>query len=271
MTTLCRSVSLVLLGIALGAGSARGAEAPLLVAVEAAPGADLGSTDVRHIIASELGTPVVDARDPAAATTADVLFVTVDAHEIRMSLRAGTTPVVSRTIAAPSDRPRRLRSIARLAGNLVRDQVGPIMASTVAAPPGVAEAGPPTQTPPLPVSPPPLIDDSAAVAVVASRPSPPPDESRQSRWSITASGGVAGTLFLAQMEVLRSTAYLIDVQHQSSPGTALFGIGVETGPDQPRTTSAPPRSSVPAGSDGGGSWKQISVLARRFLLGGGRR
>ena len=61
-----------------------------------------------------------------------------------MSLRAGATPVVSRTIAAPADRPGRLRSIAWLAGNLVRDQVGPIVAIRrgAAVDAAVAEARP---------------------------------------------------------------------------------------------------------------------------------
>jgi hypothetical protein len=80
MTTLWRSLSLGLLGIAVAAGSAQGADTPLLVAVEAAPGTDVGSADVRHLIATELGTPVVGAREVAATTAADILLVTVDAH-----------------------------------------------------------------------------------------------------------------------------------------------------------------------------------------------
>jgi hypothetical protein len=238
MTTIWRSLSLGLLGIAAAAGSARGAEAPLLVAVEAAPGANLGAAEVRHLIATELGTPVVDAREPAAANAADVLFVTVDVHEIRMSLRAGTTSVVSRTIAAPADRPGRLRSIAWLAGNLVRDQVGPIVTSAAVPPPtAVAETRPPTQPPALPVSPPPRSEDGGPAAVVASRPSGTPDEIRHSPWSITASGGPAASLsagiYGEQTGVIRGTSYLVDVQHQSSPGSALLGVGVETGPDEP--------------------------------------
>ncbi|HEY5449647.1 MAG TPA: hypothetical protein VIQ54_12910, partial [Polyangia bacterium] len=108
------------------AGGAHAAEAPLLVAVEVAPGVDVAPADVRQAVASELGRSVAGSRDPV--TTEDVLVVWVDGREIRMSLRAGAAPVVTRTIAVPRDRTGHLRSVSWLAGNLVRDQVGPIVA-----------------------------------------------------------------------------------------------------------------------------------------------
>ena len=127
MTTVCRSTAFVLLAVGGAAGSARATDGPLLVAVDVAPGVDVAPADVRQAVASELGTPVVGVREPTAAAASDVLLIGVDTHELRMSLRAGAAPALSRTITIPSDRSGRLRSIGWLAGNLVRDQVGPIV------------------------------------------------------------------------------------------------------------------------------------------------
>jgi|1186.fasta_scaffold592241_1 hypothetical protein len=58
MTTVCCSISLALLGIAASAGLARGADRPLLVAVEATSRGDIGPDDIREVIAAELAEPV---------------------------------------------------------------------------------------------------------------------------------------------------------------------------------------------------------------------
>src|SRR5262245_13333095 len=116
-------------------GAARGAEPRLLVSVEVAPGVGVAAADVRRAVGTELGTAVIAARESSADGATDVLLVALDPREIRMSLRAGSAPIVSRAIAAPADRTERLRSIGWLAGNLVRDQVGPIVATAETAPP----------------------------------------------------------------------------------------------------------------------------------------
>ena len=132
--------------------------APLLVVVETAPGAAVDAVEVRHAIAEELGTTVRAPRDPAAPDTRDVLIVAVDRAEIQMSLRAGAAGAVSRAVPAPGDRKARLQSIGWLAGNLARDQVGPIVAlmptpapvavaSVEVAPSARAEASPPAAAP----------------------------------------------------------------------------------------------------------------------------
>ena len=147
MTTICRSISLALLGVVASTGLALGADRPLLVVVEAAPGCDIGAAEIRQVIAAELAEPVVGAREGNADAATDILVVGLEPQEIRMSLRAGTAPIVSRTIAAPPDRPGRLRSIGWLAGNLVRDQIGPIVATRESPPPNEARA--PTEPPAL--------------------------------------------------------------------------------------------------------------------------
>jgi hypothetical protein len=70
MTVICRSISLALLGIGALAGTGRAAETPLLVAVEVAPGVNVGPADVRHIVAAELGTPVIGSRESSARALA---------------------------------------------------------------------------------------------------------------------------------------------------------------------------------------------------------
>lgn len=236
MTSSCRSIALALLAVTAVAGRAGAADAPLLVAVEVAPGADADAADVRQIVAAELAARVVGAREPTAATASDVLLVTLDAHEIRMSLRAGTTPVVSRMIAAPADRPGRLRSIAWLAGNLVRDQVGPIVAASEIGSPAPTDPHPATEPPAQPVSTP-TSDSAEPAAVLASGPAARVDTTAHRRWAITASGGLAVNPFHAFDGPYFSpgTAYQIDVLHQSSPGSMTMGaaLEVEVGGGQP--------------------------------------
>jgi hypothetical protein len=237
-----KTPAFVLFAVIAGAGAARAADAPLLVAVEVAPGSDVSAAEVRHTVATELGAPVVSARDEAAAGAADVLLVTVDPHEVRMSLRAGAAPVVSRAIAAPADRPARLRSIGWLAGNLARDQVGPLVAATAApssAPLTLDGSRASTEPPPM-VEPPSASDSGAPAAVVASRPSARGDSVPHARWSITALAGPTvnvvhfddGTTFGGTV-VSRGTAYQIEMQHQARPDSALFGAALETGPNAP--------------------------------------
>ena len=187
MTTVCRSIALALLGVAASTGLARGAGRPLLVAVEAAPGGDVGPADVRQVVAAELAEPVVGAREANADAASDILLVALDPREIRMSLRAGAGPIVSRTIAAPPDRPGRLRSIGWLAGNLVRDQVGPIVAAREAPPPAAALAPSYGATGSAPRRAASIAAHPAAV--VRGRPRAAAATIPHSAWAITVGGG----------------------------------------------------------------------------------
>src|SRR4051812_46435106 len=115
---------LVVIGIA---DSARAADDPLLVVVETEPGLGVDAADVRRRIAGELGAQVVSPSDPAASRASQVLIVALDQRDIRISMRSGAAASASRTIPDVAERAARLRAVAWLAGNLARDQVGPLL------------------------------------------------------------------------------------------------------------------------------------------------
>jgi hypothetical protein len=235
MTTICRSTAFVLLAVGGAAGSARATDGPLLVAADVAPGVDVAPADIRQAVASELGTPVIGARESTAAAASDLLLVGLDTHELRMSLRAGAAPIVSRTIAVPPDRPGRLRSIGWLAGNLVRDQIGPIVATKDAPQPDVATA--PTEPTALSTSNA-VASSTTPAAVVSAAPASSPGAIPHSVWAITASGGPAvsipagrdGYLFVP---AYAGATYRVAVQRQLSPESLLFGLALDVGPQGP--------------------------------------
>jgi len=233
MGNLCRSVVLVV-SIVLLTGRARAADAPLLVAVEVAPGVDVSPADVRQAVASELGTLVVGSREPDAAVASGVLVVGLDARELRMSLRAGIAPPVSRTITMPPDRPGRLRSIGWLAGNLVRDQVGPLVATPHAEP---ASAPRPATEPPALAEPSPTRAGEAE-AVVASRARG--GDAAHSTWAITAAGGPTGQASITNVDSPAwfgtGMVYHIEASHQATPESFILGVALEAGPDSDQGT-----------------------------------
>jgi hypothetical protein len=256
MKTVCRSGVLVALALAAVQGAAWGAQSPLLVSVEVAPGVNVAPADVRRAVATELGTTVVGTREPTADSAADVLLVALDPREIRMSLRASAAPIVSRTIAVPSDRTGRLRSIGWLAGNLVRDQIGPIVATSEVPPAPPVEAHPAVDPPLVAASaPPPLVavdpppvaasappasaastprpGSSTPAAVVASPPASAVAAIPHAAWSITVSGGPAMSVMrepIMGQNVMHGSAYQIEVQRQSPDGI-LVGVALKAGPD----------------------------------------
>src|SRR4051812_15812480 len=77
---------------------------PLVVVVETSPGAGMEPGEVRRTIAAELRKPVRAPRDEAGEEGADLLIVTVDRSQIRMSLRPYAAGIVSRTVRTPTDR-----------------------------------------------------------------------------------------------------------------------------------------------------------------------
>jgi hypothetical protein len=219
------------LGVVALAGTAHGAETPLLVAVEVAPGLDVGPVDVRQTVASELGMPVVGPREPTADSASDVLLVGIDVRELRMSLRAGAALPVSRAIAMPSDRSGRLRAIGWLAGNLVRDQVGPIVSVGGRAPTDPPPAVATTELPRMTETTTP--DAAAPAAVVAGRFATVDDDRPHPAWTVTVAGGP--TLLFWTGEANRMLGggggvYELALQHQATPESILLGAALQLGP-----------------------------------------
>ena len=187
--------------VEMGAGAARAADDPLLVVVETQPGLGVDAADVRRRIAGELRQRVVSPSDPAAPRASQVLIVSLDEHDIRISMRTGASARVSRTIPDVAERAARLRAVAWLAGNLARDQVGPLLPSLALAPTPKPAAEPAPAAAPTAHRP---GDHRAAAGGTAARSAPRPrrrqtrrsrprSEPREAgvhpRWWITASGG----------------------------------------------------------------------------------
>jgi hypothetical protein len=220
---------------AVRAGAARAADDRLLVVVESAPGTGVDAREVRQTVGAELGIPVVAPEDPTAAEASNVLIVTVDKSDIRMSLRGSAAGLVGRTIPAPADRPTRLREIGWLAGNLARDQVSGIVAvpaTQASMPPQLPVAAAveahATEPPPVAVAPAPPASDPAATVFV--RPidattSPGP------RWTITAAGGPTAAFAYSpgSSTVLWDATYQLEAQHQSSTDGLILGAALDVG------------------------------------------
>ena len=234
MTSIRRSIAFTFVAFLATAARARGADGPLLVAAEVAPGLDLTPADVRQAVASELGIPVVGSRDAAANTGTDVLLVWLDARELRMSLRTGVAAAVSRTIVMPPDRAGRLRSISWLAGNLGRDQVGPIVARG-ATPAAAADASPATEPARFPAAAA-LHDGAGPDAIVTSGSTTGERGRTDATWAITVGGGPTVQSYFGGGNwpafVWGDGMYHVDVQHQARPESVLLGLTLEAGPSQ---------------------------------------
>lgn len=232
---------------------------PLLVVVETSSGAGVGPAEVRRAIAGELGAEVRAPRDPAAPDTADLLIVTVNQAEIRMSLRTRASGVVSRAVPAPGERKARLASIGWLAGNLAREQVSAIIAaepepasvstaSTEGEPAAsVASASvaspPPLEPPPLPeISPRGVAPTSAAEMASASEGilsarSLAVAETAVTSWSFTLAGGPTA-LFVSPRDAASDQSvwpgpgvYSLEVQRRPSAAGSFLGAALEVAPD----------------------------------------
>jgi hypothetical protein len=238
MRTACSTLLLAVIAAATAARTARAADERLLVVVESAPGVAVDAREVRQTIGTELGIPVVAPTDAAAAGASNVLIVSVDRSDIRMSLRGSAAGLVARTIPLPPDRPARLREIGWLAGNLARDQVSGIVAAPAerAAAPRellVAAADVATATEPPPVTAP-----ASEPTVAASARPFEPAAATGPRWAITGAGGPTATFFLWGADnradaatVLRGSTYELEAQRQASPGSLIFGAALEVGTD----------------------------------------
>jgi hypothetical protein len=277
ITPLLTVLALATLGSAAPARAASDADRPLLVVVEVGRGMGVGASDVRQAVAAELGKNVVGTREASADGATDVLLVVLDPGEIRMSLRAGAASIISRAIAVPPDRNGRLRSIGWLAGNLVRDQVGPIVATREAAAAPAVEAlaapEPPALTttapPPSAASPPPPVPSTSVPApsappVVASSAAVAPAAIPHAIWSITASGGPVATAtrdgigVARQTNITGSNAFQLELQRQKSPDSMLLGVALTAGPSAPR-------HYVGAAAFAGEAWRGRSWFAEATL------
>ena len=245
--------------VVMGAArTARAADEPLLVVVETEPGLDVDAADVRRRIASELGAQVVSPSDPAATRASQVLIVALDQRDIRVSMRSGTSERVSRTIPDVAERAARMRAVAWLAGNLARDQVGPLLPNLAlaATPKPAAErataTGPAAPPPPIAelpaVAPPPVRAERATEADANASAHVEPDATNfHPRWWITASGGATltdGCLQLgwhpavtcgptggAASPFASGSNYQLEVLHKTTDEGTIVGAALDTGPD----------------------------------------
>jgi hypothetical protein len=254
MTRSAKRACLMQLGIGFGmltvltGGSARAGDGPLLVVVEAPPALDADAAEIRRAIGTELHSRTVAPMKTPAETSDRALIVALDRDRIAMSLRTSDAAPVARSIPAPPERAARLRAIAWLAGNLARDQVGPLVAEAPVQMPSLAtlpptEVAPSVTEPPprVPVAPPPseahLTGDSATTIssrAHAEKPAGP------SRWSILVTDGPTTNFPICHVNNGSSsgppafcapfleygTAWRLEAQHRSGSGGFFTGAAL---------------------------------------------
>jgi hypothetical protein len=200
---LCRvSIVGVIVGtsaVAVGETKVGDTGPPLVVVVDAGPGAGADAKQVREVIGRELGRRIVAfvdgdgmAAPPAGTDEPDLLLVGLSRERIVMSLRRRLEAGIARSVPAPADAAARLRTIAWLAGNVVRDQLSPFLrasadlgvSQTAAKPEPAPEPPVVPVTEPPPVAPPPLLPVETLTATAAAPPVPTP-----APWSVTIAGG----------------------------------------------------------------------------------
>ena len=176
----------------------------------------------------------------------------------------------------PRDRTGRLRSISWLAGNLVRDQVGPIVATRETP---AVEPQPATDPPALAANAPLAVPAEALPAsapapvssLPASAPPPPPAEAVASPasapgaiphplWSITMAGGPVVTVMRdsSNTSATSSGVFQLEVQRQRSLDSLLYGLAFTVGPDAPR-------HYIGAAAFAGEAWRGQSFFAEATL------
>jgi hypothetical protein len=230
---------------ALIVGGASGARATapvdrVVVVVDGSAGLGVDGDAVRRAISEELRAPVIAPSDQAAGDAPAILVVSVDRAAIRMTLRANGRGATTRAIPAASDRSVRLRDIRWLAGNLLRDQVSPIVglatpgrSTSTSAPapataprPLVAEATPPQEpiAPPRPTAGPSGAPVAPSFDAVAARASTAPGAPRP-QWALAA---LAGMAVAPNYESWWASTYQLDAHHRAPYGLVL-GLGLQAG------------------------------------------
>jgi hypothetical protein len=234
----------VVVAVAASGGTASAAADPLLVIVESAPGVGIEAAAVRRSIEKELSRKVVAPFDPAAGQATQVLLVALDGRRITISLHSADAGSPERSIAAPREATADLRAISWLAGNLARDQVGPIIASpalpataTTAAANGTATAANPAPPAAPPATPPPLpVPDMSSQAYPANELESVRANASvtagggASLWTISASGGPALAVTGSADQGIYGTAYSIALQRESVVDGLIGGATIDVGP-----------------------------------------
>jgi hypothetical protein len=242
--------------------SARATDGSLLVVVEAPPALYADAAEIRRAIGTELHSKTLAPTKTPGEASDRALIIALDRDRIVMSLRGSDGTLVARVIPAPTDPAARLRAIAWLAGNLVRDQVGPIVAEAPPTPPSpstipaLTATPEPTEPPPGPIAP--------APAPTAPVPAPPPatpatpltpaplrrggevgetisihlDERKPTSstlWSISGAIGPViadlqqpnGGIWPPSLGMMPSTAWQIEVQRRKQHGRLVVGGALE--------------------------------------------
>ena len=230
--------------MALAAPAARAADPssqpPLVVVVEAPAGLGVDGAKVRRLIGAELGRAALAPGEAGADAVSTQVIVSLDDDDLRLSLREVTGAPLSRTVPTPTTRAGRLQAIAWLAGNLARDQIGPI----VTQPPNPTSTPDPAPTPapePLPTTPaawsPPAPASAAPVeelTAAADRTSEPPTK----RWAITLAAGptttgahILGVDRGGSGQTPYSATYQLELAHdRGAPGGFVWGLALELSP-----------------------------------------
>ena len=240
----------VVLALALWGRSARAAEGPLLVVVEAPPTLDADAAEIRRAIGTELHARTIAPMSTPAEAPERALIVALDGDRIAMSLRTNDGTPIARVIPAPAEHAARLRAIAWLAGNLARDQVSPILAEAVPEPAPLATIpAVPAPSAATATEPPPAVTTPSTTVALPSNPHPPngTDETTVSirarpqetfsplRWSISGSiGPVVAYIDRASwgatwssVEFQPSTAWQIAVQRRREQERLVIGGRLE--------------------------------------------
>jgi hypothetical protein len=226
--------------------AARGA--PLLVVVEAGPGAGCDAEAVRAAIAAELRTAVVSpTATPLVALAgprADTLLVGIDRERIVVTWRGRGEHDLTRSVPAPVERAARLRVVAWLAGNVARDQLASLTLPTAPSPgPSAASSAeaPPVSPPPAPApstAPPAFAAGAAEPTTVVradNRVEPAPDFPR---WTLSVGVGAAVTFkgpwqaWYAQPPSTASVPWgpSLQVEAQRHVGRWFGGAALDVGP-----------------------------------------
>ncbi|HVT07782.1 MAG TPA: hypothetical protein VHO67_09995 [Polyangia bacterium] len=177
------------------AAVAAAAAEPLLVVVEAAPEVDADAGEIRRAVSAELNVPAIGPLASAGEGAERALIVGVDRTRIAVALRDRSASPVVRVIPSPAERAARVRAVAWLAGNLVRDQVSEIVAgasdtkSLLADMPSLAQPDAHDAAPeigaPLERVQPPAFEAPAATLAAAPALGPP----EPPRWSFSVEAG----------------------------------------------------------------------------------
>lgn len=218
---------------------------PLLVVVETDAGARMSADEARAAVASELDAPVVGPGEPFLATSSGTLIVHVGDRSARLTYEPQAGASRHREIALPKPHEERLKTVAWIALNLVKDQVGAPDdeggVSRRAEPLPALEPPRPTTptTPPTPPAPPPATAHPFGDTPTVGEPARSHEPS--SLWKLGFFGGPTVHAFMAglgwrhdfwrsgnewQIEVTRSlgdfaTGVALDMGEQGIPTAGL--------------------------------------------------